>query len=193
MKSIVFATNNSHKLQEIRCIVKGLYSILSLSDIDCYDDIPETALTLEGNAALKAKWVKEKYGYDCFADDTGLEVAALEGRPGVFSARYAGEPANSERNIDKLLKEMSGIVDRRAQFRTVIALLMGDKLVEFEGKIEGRIIDERRGDGGFGYDKVFVPDGYEKTFAEMTPAEKNSISHRAIATKLLIDYLKEAL
>ncbi len=193
MKSIVFATNNSHKLQEIRCIAKGLYNILSLSDIDCYDDIPETALTLEGNAALKAKWVKEKYGYDCFADDTGLEVVALEGRPGVFSARYAGEPANSERNIDKLLKEMSGIVDRRAQFRTVIALLMGDKLVEFEGKIEGRIIDERRGDGGFGYDKVFVPDGYEKTFAEMTPAEKNSISHRAIATKLLIDYLKEAL
>ena len=193
MKNIVFATNNSHKLQEIRSIVGGRYHILSLSDIDCHDEIPETADTLEGNAILKARWVSEKYGYDCFADDTGLEVYILGNRPGVYSARYAGEPCDSEKNIDKLLSELDGLNDRRARFRTVIALISNNELKEFEGKIEGAIIKERRGNGGFGYDKVFVPEGYDRTFAEMESFEKNSISHRAKATQLLIDYLNKEL
>lgn len=193
MKNIVFATNNSHKLQEIRSIVGGRYNILSLSDIDCHDEIPETADTLEGNAILKARWVSEKYGYDCFADDTGLEVYILGNRPGVYSARYAGEPCDSEKNIDKLLSELDGLKDRRARFRTVIALISNNELKEFEGKIEGAIIKERRGNGGFGYDKVFVPEGYDRTFAEMESFEKNSISHRAKATQLLIDYLNKEL
>ena len=193
MKNIVFATNNSHKLQEIRSIVGGRYNILSLSDIDCHDEIPETAYTLEGNAILKARWVSEKYGYDCFADDTGLEVYILGNRPGVYSARYAGEPCDSEKNIDKLLSELDGLNDRRARFRTVIALISNNELKEFEGKIEGAIIKERRGNGGFGYDKVFVPEGYDRTFAEMESFEKNSISHRAKATQLLIDYLNKEL
>ena len=193
MKNIVFATNNSHKLQEIRSIVGGRYNILSLSDIDCHDEIPETTDTLEGNAILKARWVSEKYGYDCFADDTGLEVYILGNRPGVYSARYAGEPCDSEKNIDKLLSELDGLNDRRARFRTVIALISNNELKEFEGKIEGAIIKERRGNGGFGYDKVFVPEGYDRTFAEMESFEKNSISHRAKATQLLIDYLNKEL
>lgn len=193
MKNIVFATNNSHKLQEIRSIVGGRYNILSLSDIDCHDEIPETADTLEGNAILKARWVSEKYGYDCFADDTGLEVYILGNRPGVYSARYAGEPCDSEKNIDKLLSELDGLNDRSARFRTVIVLISNNELKEFEGKIEGAIIKERRGNGGFGYDKVFVPEGYDRTFAEMESFEKNSISHRAKATQLLIDYLNKEL
>lgn len=193
MKNIVFATNNSHKLQEIRSIVGGRYNILSLSDIDCHDEIPETADTLEGNAILKARWVSEKYGYDCFADDTGLEVYIIGNRPGVYSARYAGEPCDSEKNIDKLLSELDGLNDRRARFRTVIALISNNELKEFEGKIEGVVIKERRGNGGFGYDKVFVPEGYDRTFAEMESFEKNSISHRAKATQLLIDYLNKEL
>ena len=193
MKNIVFVTNNAHKLQEIRNIVGDRYCILSLSDINCNDEIPETADTLEGNALLKARWVKDKYGYDCFADDTGLEVYSLDFRPGVYSARYAGEPCDSEKNIDKLLSEMEGICDRRARFRTVIAVIIGNEVKEFEGKIEGTIAKERKGDGGFGYDKIFVPDGYKNTFAEMESCEKNSISHRARATKLLIEYLKEKI
>ncbi len=193
MKNIVFVTNNAHKLQEIRNIVGDRYCILSLSDINCNDEIPETAYTLEGNALLKARWVKDKYGYDCFADDTGLEVYSLDFRPGVYSARYAGEPCDSEKNIDKLLSEMEGICDRRARFRTVIAVIIGNEVKEFEGKIEGTIAKERKGDGGFGYDKIFVPDGYKNTFAEMESCEKNSISHRARATKLLIEYLKEKI
>ena len=193
MKNIVFATNNVNKLKEVRNIASGKYNILSLSDIGCHDDIPETADTLEGNAAIKARWIKDKYGYDCFADDTGLEVRALDGRPGVYSARYAGEPADSEKNISKLLGELDGKEDRRARFRTVVALIIGDELKEFEGKIEGKIIEERKGTGGFGYDKVFVPDGYDTTFAEMPSSEKNAISHRAIAVGLLMKYLNTAL
>ena len=193
MKNIVFATNNKNKLQEIRAIAGGEYNILSLSEIDCHDDIPETATTLEGNAMLKARWVKDRYGYDCFADDTGLEVEALDGRPGVYSARYAGEDCNSERNIDKLLGELDGKSDRKARFRTVIALIEGADSREFEGIIEGEIATERHGEGGFGYDKVFVPAGGSRTFAEMSAAEKNAISHRAIATARLIDYLKQTL
>lgn len=190
MKDIVFATNNKNKLKEIREIVAGKYNILSLSDINCYDDIPETADTIEGNALLKARWVKEKYGYDCFADDTGLEVMSLGGNPGVYSARYAGEECDSEKNIDKLLSELKNESDRKAQFRTVIALLEGYAEKRFEGIITGKIAYERHGNGGFGYDKVFVPDGFESTFAEMTSEEKNAISHRAKATKKLMDYLK---
>lgn len=191
MKNIVFATNNKNKLREIRDIVGSKYNILSLSDINCHEDIPETADTIEGNALLKARFVKEKYGYDCFADDTGLEVEALDNRPGVYSARFAGEECNSENNINKLLSELEGIENRKARFRTVIALIKGDTEEEFEGVIYGNISHERHGEGGFGYDKVFVPENYEKTFAEMLPEEKNSISHRAKATRLLIEYLNK--
>lgn len=191
MKNIVFATNNKNKLREIRDIVGSKYNILSLSDINCHEDIPETADTIEGNALLKARFVKEKYGYDCFADDTGLEVEALDNRPGVYSARFAGEDCNSENNINKLLSELEGIENRKARFCTVIALMKGDTEEEFEGVIYGNISHERHGEGGFGYDKVFVPENYEKTFAEMLPEEKNSISHRAKATRLLIEYLNK--
>lgn len=191
MKNIVFATNNKNKLREIRDIVGSKYNILSLSDINCHEDIPETADTIEGNALLKARFVKEKYGYDCFADDTGLEVEALDNRPGVYSARFAGEDCNSENNINKLLSELEGIENRKACFRTVIALIKGETEEEFEGVIYGNISHERHGEGGFGYDKVFVPENYEKTFAEMLPEEKNSISHRAKATRLLIEYLNK--
>lgn len=191
MKNIVFATNNKNKLREIRDIVGSKYNILSLSDINCHEDIPETADTIEGNALLKARFVKEKYGYDCFADDTGLEVEALDNRPGVYSARFAGEDCNSENNINKLLSELEDIENRKARFRTVIALIKGENEEEFEGVIYGNISHERHGEGGFGYDKVFVPENYEKTFAEMLPEEKNSISHRAKATRLLIEYLNK--
>lgn len=191
MKNIVFATNNKNKLREIRDIVGSKYNILSLSDINCHEDIPETADTIEENALLKARFVKEKYGYDCFADDTGLEVEALDNRPGVYSARFAGEDCNSENNINKLLSELEGIENRKARFRTVIALIKGENEEEFEGVIYGNISHERHGEGGFGYDKVFVPENYEKTFAEMLPEEKNSISHRAKATRLLIEYLNK--
>lgn len=191
MKNIVFATNNKNKLREIRDIVGSKYNILSLSDINCHEDIPETADTIEGNALLKARFVKEKYGYDCFADDTGLEVEVLDNRPGVYSARFAGEDCNSENNINKLLSELEGIENRKARFRTVIALIKGETEEEFEGVIYGNISHERHGEGGFGYDKVFVPENYEKTFAEMLLEEKNSISHRAKATRLLIEYLNK--
>lgn len=193
MKALVFATNNKHKLEEIRSIAGGKCQIMSLSEIDCHDDIPETADTLEGNALLKARWVKERYGYDCFADDTGLEVEALDNRPGVYSARYAGEDCNSENNIDKLLGELAGVANRRASFRTVIALVTGEEEHLFDGVIYGNISTERHGEGGFGYDKVFRPEGSERTFAEMAAEEKNAVSHRARATKQLIDYLNENL
>lgn len=186
---LVFATNNKHKLEEISAIVGDKIEILSLNDIDCYDDIPETADTFEGNALQKARYVKEKYGYDCFADDTGLRVVALNGEPGVYSARYAGEPANSERNIDKLLANLKGKTDRRASFITCIALTLEGKEHIFYGEIEGRIIDERRGSSGFGYDSVFVPAGYEETFAQMGEEQKNKISHRAKAVKKLSEFL----
>lgn len=193
MKALVFATNNKHKLEEIRSIAGGKCQIMSLSEIDCHDDILETADTLEGNALLKARWVKERYGYDCFADDTGLEVEALDNRPGVYSARYAGEDCNSENNIDKLLGELAGVANRRARFRTVIALVTGEEEHLFDGVIYGNISTERHGEGGFGYDKVFRPEGSERTFAEMAAEEKNAVSHRARATKQLIDYLNENL
>ena len=188
---IVFATNNKHKLDEIRKITQNSVEILSLSDIDCHDDIPETGVTLEENALMKADYIKSKFGYDCFADDTGLEVDALNGAPGVYSARYAGEDCNSEDNMDKMLTELSGITNRNARFRTVIALTLNGENYFFEGIVNGTIIEERRGGEGFGYDPIFVPAGYDKTFAELGDDEKNKISHRAIATKKLVEKLQE--
>ena len=192
MKEIVFATNNSHKLSEIRDILGSEFRVLALSEIGCHDDIPETAATLEGNAEIKARWVKEKYGYDCFADDTGLEVEALDGAPGVYSARYAGEQHNSADNVALLMKNMADKTNRNARFRTVIALIIGDKLTLMDGIVNGKIIDELRGTNGFGYDPVFVPEDCDKTFAEMSHEEKNGISHRGRATaklKQLLDTL----
>lgn len=189
MKEIVFATNNQHKLEEVRAIVGKYFNVLSLADINCCEDIPETGSTFEENALQKARYVFEKYGYDCFADDSGLEVSALDNAPGVFSARYAGEPTDSQRNIEKLMHNMQGVSHREAQFRTVIALLYEGEQLLFEGCIKGVIIDTLRGDKGFGYDPVFRPCGYEETFAEMSSEQKNKISHRALATNKLIEYL----
>lgn len=191
---IVFATNNSHKLEEIRQILGKSIEVLSLADINCHDDIPETAPTLEGNAMMKARYVYDKYGTPCFADDTGLEVEALDGAPGVYSARYAGgEGHDSEANMRKLLHELEGKEKRRAQFRTVIALIEqkdGKPVAHtFEGKIEGHISDEKRGTSGFGYDPIFVPEGYEQSFAELGNEIKNKISHRARAVARLAEYL----
>lgn len=191
MKEIVFATNNKHKLEEIRHLAGDHFIIKSLADINCFDDIPETADTLEGNALLKAGYVQVKYGIDCFADDTGLEVDALGGRPGVYSARYAGDGHDFIANMEKLLFELRGINNRKARFRTVIALICGSRQLLFDGHINGRIIHEMRGTEGFGYDPVFIPDGYKLTFAEMPLEEKNKISHRAIAAGKLADYLRK--
>ena len=189
IQKLVFATNNEHKLSEIRDIVPENFKILGLKDIGCTTDIEETAETLKGNADLKANFVLEHFGVDCFADDTGLEVDALDGKPGVYSARYAGEDGNAERNIDKLLKELHGSSMRKARFRTVISLALIGERLHFEGIVEGSIIRERRGEEGFGYDPVFIPEGYNETFAEMPADLKNSISHRGRATRKLIDYL----
>lgn len=190
MKKLVFATNNAHKLEEIRAILDGKVEILSLKDIRCEADIPETADTLEGNAALKAEYIYRNFGLNCFADDTGLEVEALNGAPGVYSARYAGgEGHDSEANMRRLLDEMSGAENWKAQFRTVICLIEDGKQHLFEGIVKGEIIRERRGDSGFGYDPVFIPEGYGQTFAEMGNEEKNKISHRARAVRALCEYL----
>ena len=190
MKKLVFATNNAHKLDEIRAILGSKIEILSLNDIDCHADIPETADTLEGNAALKAQYIYKNFGLDCFADDTGLEVEALNGAPGIYSARYAGgEGHDSEANMKKLLAEMEGKENRKARFRTAICLIEDGKEHLFEGIVNGEIIQERRGGSGFGYDPVFVPEGYTETFAEMGNDEKNKISHRARAVAKLCDYL----
>jgi XTP/dITP diphosphohydrolase len=191
MKKIVFATNNQHKLDEVKKITEGLTEIVSLSEINCFDDIPETADTLEGNALQKARYVKEKFGFDCFADDTGLEVEALDNAPGVYSARYAGPEHNSESNMKLLLKNMEGITNRKARFRTVIALLMDGKEYLFDGTVEGVIIREKRGNSGFGYDPVFVPNGYNETFAQLGSDIKNNISHRAKAVLKLHDFLSK--
>lgn len=190
IKKLVFATNNAHKLDEIRAILSDKIEVLSLKDINCDADIPETADTLEGNAALKAEYIYKNYGLDCFADDTGLEVEALGGAPGVYSARYAGgDGHDSEANMRKLLKELDGEQNRKAQFRTAICLIeQGDEHL-FEGIVKGSIIEQKRGASGFGYDPVFMPEGYEETFAEMGNAEKNKISHRARAVEKLCEYL----
>lgn len=190
MKKLVFATNNAHKLDEIRAILGNKMEILSLNDINCHADIPETADTLEGNAALKAQYIYKNFGLDCFADDTGLEVEALNGAPGIYSARYAGgEGHDSEANMKKLLAEMEGKENRKARLRTAICLIEDGKEHLFEGIVNGEIIQERRGGSGFGYDPVFVPEGYTETFAEMGNDEKNKISHRARAVAKLCDYL----
>ena len=186
---IVFATNNTHKLEEIRRMLRGSHQIVSLAEIGCHEDIPEEQDTLEGNALQKARYIKQHYGYDCFADDTGLEIDALGGRPGVYSARYAGEAKDSEANMRKVLAEMQGHSDRRARFRTVIALILGNEEHLFEGKVEGEILTARQGSAGFGYDPVFRPDGYDRSFAEMEPDTKNSISHRGEATRKLAAFL----
>lgn len=189
LPKLVFATNNAHKLEEARAIAGGKFEILSLSDIGCHDDIPETADTLAGNSLIKARWVKEKYGYDCFADDTGLMVEALDGAPGVYSARYAGPACSPADNVRLLLKNMEGIGNRRASFATVVALIEGDKEILFEGEVLGTIATEPRGNGGFGYDPIFVPDESGVAFAEMTPEDKNAISHRGRAMQKLKHYL----
>lgn len=188
---LVFATNNPHKLDEVRKIVAGNIEIVSMADINCQDDIPETADTLEGNALLKARYIKNKFGYDCFADDTGLEVEALNNAPGVYSARYAGPGHDAEANMQKLLHEMKGMENRKAHFRTVIALILHGKEYLFEGIVNGTIIGEKRGTDGFGYDPVFVPDTYADTFAELGNDVKNKISHRAEATRKLTAFLSE--
>ena len=188
---LVFATNNRHKLQEVRDIVGDRVEVLSLADIGCYDDIPETADTLQGNALIKARHIYEKYGFDCFADDTGLEVEALGGAPGVYSARYAGEDCDSEANMRKLLENLTGKSNRNAQFRTVIALIINGEEILFNGIVKGTIATEKKGDSGFGYDPVFIPEGHSDSFAQMGSEMKNSMSHRFRATQQLGDYLKE--
>lgn len=189
-KKLVFATNNAHKLEEMRAIVGETRDILSLADIGCNEDIPETADTLEGNACIKARYIKEHYGYDCFADDTGLEVEVLGGEPGVRSARYTpGEGHDSAANMALLLHNMEDKDNRRARFRTVIALCTGDEMYTFEGIVEGEILRTPGGKGGFGYDPVFRPTGWDKTFAEADAAEKNAVSHRGRAARAMLDYL----
>ena len=188
---LVFATNNKHKLQEVRDIVGDRVEVLSLADIGCHDDIPETADTLQGNALIKARHIYEKYGLDCFADDTGLEVEALDGAPGVYSARYAGEECDSEANMQKLLQNLTGKTHRNAQFRTVIALIINGEEKLFNGIVKGVIATEKKGDSGFGYDPVFVPEGHSESFAQMSSEMKNSMSHRFRATQQLGNYLKE--
>ena len=191
MRKIVFATNNSNKLREIREILGSRFEVVSLSEIGCHDDIPETGSTLEDNALQKAQYIHDHYGLDCFADDTGLEVDALGGAPGVHSARYAeGTDHDSEANMQRLLRELAGRDDRQAHFRTVIALIMDGQTRLFEGRVDGRIDTERHGQGGFGYDPLFIPDGYNDSFAVLGEETKNRISHRARAVQQLAAYLR---
>ena len=186
---ICFATNNPKKIEEVKAALGDSFEIVSLKEIGCLDELPETGDTLEHNAFQKAKYVKEHFGVDCFADDTGLEVDALEGEPGVYSGRYAGEPRSDERNIDLLLKNLENTTLRTARFKTVIALLLGEEEYKFEGVAEGEILRSRTGAGGFGYDPVFLPKGYSRSFAEMNLTEKNKISHRGKAVSELISFL----
>lgn len=191
-RTLVFATNNDHKLQELRRALGAGFRVLGLKDIGCTDDIPETGSTLEENALQKASWVRERYGYDCLADDTGLMVDALDGAPGVYSARYAGPGHDSAANMKLLLSNMAGKTDRKARFRTVIAMTRGDKApLYFTGTVEGEILTEPRGEEGFGYDPVFLPEGSSLTFAEMDGDAKNAISHRGRAVKALLEWLAQ--
>ena len=188
-RKLVFATNNLHKLEEVSAILGNQIELLSLNDINCHVDIPETADTLEGNALLKSRFIYENYGMNCFADDTGLEVEALEGAPGVYSARYAGDGHNSEANMIKLLDNLKEKKNRKAQFRTAISLIIDEKEYLFEGIIKGEIGTIKKGDSGFGYDPIFVPEGYNETFAELGSDIKNKISHRALAINKLCEFL----
>jgi len=190
MPRLTVATNNRHKVDEILALLGNEFELLTLADIGCHEELAEDQDTLEGNSFQKASYVFEKYNEDCFADDTGLEVDALNGEPGVYSARYAGAQRNSEDNINLLLKNLSGEQNRKGRFRTVVTLIRKDGVHQFEGKVEGRILSERKGNGGFGYDPVFVPDGFTETLAEMTMEEKNRISHRARAVQKLVEFLK---
>jgi XTP/dITP diphosphohydrolase len=187
---LVFASNNQNKIKEIQLLLPESIQILSLSAIGCFEEIPETADTIEGNAILKANYVTEKYGYNCFADDTGLEVEVLNGEPGVHSARYAGEQKDANDNMDKLLSNLKEESNRSALFKTVIALNLNGNQTLYTGIIKGKIIEEKIGTNGFGYDPIFVADGYIKTFAELTIEKKSAISHRGIAVKQLVDFLK---
>jgi XTP/dITP diphosphohydrolase len=187
---LVFATNNNHKLEELQAILGKHFKLLSLKDIGCNEDIPEDQDTLEGNASQKAFYVYNKYGLNCFADDTGLEIEALNGEPGVYSARYAGEEKSALANMNKVLDKMAKIKDRNARFRTVISLVTGGLEKQFEGIVEGEILSEKRGKSGFGYDPIFQPNGFSQTFAEMNMEDKNKISHRGRAVEKLVHYLK---
>lgn len=187
---LVFASNNHNKIREIQLLLPDTIQILSLEDIGCFEEIPETADTIEGNAILKANYVTEKFGYNCFADDTGLEVEALNGEPGVYSARYAGEQKEANNNMDKLLLNLKEKSNRSAQFKTVIALNLNGKQSLFTGIIKGKIIKEKIGTNGFGYDPIFMADGYTKTFAELTIEEKSTISHRGLAVQQLVTFLE---
>lgn len=191
MKKILFVTNNQHKLSEISAILGDKMKVLKLSDIDFYEDIPETGFTLEENASQKSHAIFDRYHIDCFSDDTGLEIDALHGRPGVFSARYAGESCSFHDNVVKVLGEMEHEENRKARFRTVISLILNEKEYLFDGVVEGEIIHHETGLGGFGYDPIFKPLGYDKTFAEMEDGEKNAISHRGKAVAKLVDFLSQ--
>ncbi len=187
---LVFATNNEHKLKEVKAMLPNI-NIVSLADINCFEEIPETADTLQGNAILKANYITQKYGLACFADDTGLEVESLNNEPGVYSARYAGEESNAEKNMQKLLKKLGANQHRKAQFRTVISLNVNDKQFLFEGVCKGRILTRKQGKNGFGYDPIFSPDGFNSSFAEMSLEEKAAISHRGKAIKKLVTFLRK--
>lgn len=189
MSKLVFATNNAHKLEEVSAMLDGQLTLLSLADIGCTDDIPETGVTFEENAKQKSDFIVSNYQLDCFADDSGLEIDVLNGEPGVYSARYSGS-RDMDANIALVLEKMAGTSDRKARFRTVISLAIHNEQHFFEGSVEGNIIAEERGVAGFGYDPIFIPDGYEQTFAEMTADQKNQISHRAVAVKKLVEFLK---
>tara|TARA_R110002049_G_scaffold44064_5_gene129195 strand:- start:4241 stop:4810 length:570 start_codon:yes stop_codon:yes gene_type:complete len=186
---LVFATNNLNKLKEVQALMPSNITLLSLKAIGCFEDIPETQNTIEGNAKQKAEYIKNNYGYDCFADDTGLEVDALNGEPGVYSARYAGEQRNANDNMNKLLSELKNKDNRNAQFKTVMALYINNKLYTFTGVCEGTIIKTKQGEKGFGYDPIFKPNGHNKTFAEMDLELKNTVGHRGKAVSKLVSFL----
>lgn len=190
MLKLIFATNNKNKIKEIKHLIGNSIELLNLEDIGCLEEIPETADTIKGNAIQKAEYIYKKYGYDCFADDTGLEIEALNGEPGVYSARYAGEQKNPEDNMNKVLEKLKEKSNRKAQFKTVIALIIDGKLTCFEGIVKGEITREKSGSEGFGYDPIFKPKGYDSTYSEMNLEVKNTMSHRAISTKKLIQFLK---
>ena len=192
MKKLVFATHNAHKLEELRAIIKN-FDIVGLTEIGCHEEIVEDADTLDGNAKIKADFVTNNFHVDCFADDTGLEVDALDGAPGVYSARYAGEGCSYQDNVNKLLEALESVENRKARFRTVIALNLNGEQHFFEGKVEGIITKEQHGEKGFGYDPIFLPDGFDQTFAEMSMEVKNQISHRGRATQKLVEFLNSEL
>lgn len=192
-KNLIFATNNRHKIEEVTAILDGVCNISGLKEIGCFEDIPEDMDTIRDNAMQKARFIFEKYGFNCFADDTGLFVKSLDGEPGVYSARYAGEECDSQKNIDKLLDKLKDKTERKAFFMTVVALIIDGDEYYFEGVVNGEILSERHGDGGFGYDPVFMPEGFAQSFAQLGMDEKNKISHRALAIKAMSDFLSSDL